>query len=84
MPTREGVRKPAFADKFFKMDFEAEPMPVLCLYPIPAVVDLQDLRLQVCGIEEQPRLISWKVAADLPRVKTRQPLICQIFNSTLR
>lgn len=80
MPVREGVMYPKFADKFYKIDFEAEPMPVLCLYPIPASVELDALRLQVCGLEEHPRSISWRVASELPRVTTRQPLICQIFN----
>src|SRR3989338_8199606 len=80
MSVREGVLYPKFADKFFKIDFEADPLPVLCLYPIPAPQELNDLRLFVCGLEEQPRSISWKTVADLPRVKLKLPLICQIFN----
>ena len=32
---REGIIPPKFADKFFRIDFESDPLPVLCLYPIP-------------------------------------------------
>ncbi len=77
---REGIIQPKFADKFFRIDFEATPMPVLCLYPIPTSVALQDLRLEVCSLEKHPRTIAWKALDSLPRVKLKVPLICQIFN----
>lgn len=77
---RPGVIYPHFADKFFRIDFEAMPMPVLCLYPIPAPLDLEEVRLEICGLEEHPRSIPWKTAGQLPRVKLAAPLICQIFN----
>ncbi len=77
---REGIIQPKFADKFFRIDFEATPMPVLCLYPIPTPVALQDLRLEVCSFEKHPRTIVWKALDSLPRVKLKVPLICQIFN----
>ncbi|MDC4224523.1 MAG: hypothetical protein MPW15_09910 [Candidatus Manganitrophus sp.] len=32
---REGILPPKFADKFFRIDFEAMPLPILSLYPIP-------------------------------------------------
>jgi nitrogen regulatory protein PII 2 len=77
---REGIIYPKFADKFARIDFEATPMPVLCLYPIPTPVALQDLRIEVCSLEKHPRTIVWKALDSLPRVKLKVPLICQIFN----
>ncbi len=77
---RDGINCPKFADKFFRIDFEASPMPVLCLYPIPAPMTLEELRIEVCGLEQHPRVIGWGTLGDLPRVKLRIPLICQIFN----
>ncbi|MEK6684234.1 MAG: molybdopterin-dependent oxidoreductase [Nitrospirota bacterium] len=77
---REGITPPKFADKFARIDFEAEPMPVLCLYPIPAPVELDSLRLSICGLELKPRPIPWSELADLPRVRIQRPLICSIFN----
>ena len=77
---REGIRPPKFAGKFFLLDLEAEPMPVLCLYPVPPVMSLDELRLEVAGLEQHPRSISWAALKDLPRVTLKVPLICQIFN----
>ena len=34
---REGINYPKFKDQFAAMDFEAEPMPVLSLFPMPDV-----------------------------------------------
>ena len=77
---REGIIAPKFADKFFKIDFEASPMPVLSLYPIPAPQKLDGVRLDLCGLEQHPRLIAWPMLEELPRVKMTAPLTCQIFN----
>ncbi len=77
---REGINYPKFADKFSRIDFEASPMPVLCLYPMPAPVPLEDQRIEVCGLEQHPRTITWKALESLPRVRLQVPLICQIFN----
>lgn len=77
---REGVIQPRFAGKFFRIDFDASPMPVLCLYPVPTPLDLEAVRLEVCGFEQHPRLIPWEMIASLPRVRLRVPIICQIFN----
>ncbi|MFQ5580577.1 MAG: molybdopterin-dependent oxidoreductase [Nitrospiria bacterium] len=77
---REGITPPKFVDKFFWADFDAIPMPVLSLYPPPTLLKLEEVRLDVCGLEDQPRLISWSILNDLPRVKLNVPLICQIFN----
>jgi len=77
---REGIRPPKFADQFFKLDFESEPMPVLCLYPIPEPLELESLRLSICGLDLVPRSIAWTELATLSRVQIKQPLICSIFN----
>lgn len=77
---REGILPPKFADKFFRIDFEAVPLPILCLYPIPPSVALEEVTLDVAGLEQHPRLISWPMLDELPRVKLEVPLICQIFN----
>ncbi len=45
---REGVNYPKFADKFAAMDFEADPLPVLTLYPIPPSIPLDKLSLEIC------------------------------------
>jgi len=70
---REGIIQPKFADKFFRIDFEATPMPVLCLYPIPAPTTLETLRIEVCSLEKHPRTITWKALDSLPRVKLKVP-----------
>ena len=77
---REGIIPPKFADKFFRIDFESDPLPVLCLYPIPPALSLEDVRLDVCGMEEHPRLIPWSSLSSLPRVRLDVPIVCQIFN----
>jgi DMSO/TMAO reductase YedYZ molybdopterin-dependent catalytic subunit len=77
---REGIKPPKFADKFARIDFEAEPMPVLCLYPIPEPVALESLRISVCGMDAKPRFISWTELSDLPRIRMRVPIICSLFN----
>ena len=77
---REGITPPKFAKKFARIDFEAEPMPVLCLYPIPEPVALDSFRLFTCGLDLKPHSIVWSALAGLPRVGIRHPLICSIFN----
>jgi DMSO/TMAO reductase YedYZ molybdopterin-dependent catalytic subunit len=77
---REGVKYPKFADKFARLDFTVEPMPVIALYPIPEALDLGDLELSVAGLDCHVRTLRWRDCADLPRYRMRAPLICQIFN----
>ena len=77
---RKDIRPPKFAKDFFKIDFEAEPAPVLCLYPIPEPVALESLRLSICGLDLKPRTIAWGDLNGLARVKVQEPLICSIFN----
>lgn len=77
---REGIIQPKFAEKFFRIDFEASPMPVLCLYPLPTLLKLEEVTLDVSSLEQHPRRITWSSLQELPRVTLKLPLICQIFN----
>jgi len=77
---REGIVHPKFGEKFSRLDFEAEPLPVLMLYPAPPPIPLEAVCFEVAGLEEHPRVISWSALKDLPRVTTNPAIICQIFN----
>ncbi len=77
---RKGINPPKFADRFFRTDFDSEPMPVISLYPIPVSLALASVQIDVCGLAQHPRPIVWSVLSRLPRVKLKIPLICQIFN----
>lgn len=77
---REGIRPPAFADKFSFLDFGAAPMPVINLYPAPIPVALDGLQIDVCGLEQPLQSIRGKDLEHLGPAKLKVPLICQIFN----
>ena len=77
---REGLTLPKFTEHFFRADFEAEPMPVLSLYPFPKPITLAEVTLDICGLEQHPRRIGWPILSTLPKVKVDPTLICQIFN----
>jgi DMSO/TMAO reductase YedYZ molybdopterin-dependent catalytic subunit len=77
---REGINYPKFAEQFSKIDFDAEPMPVLCLYQIPEPMSLSKLQMEVCGLDCKKKAVSWAELESLPRVRMKVPLICQIFN----
>lgn len=77
---REGIKPPKFADKFFRLDWDANPMPILSLFPFPEPLDLPSLRLEVCSLDCKKRAIHWSDCAIIPRVQLRGPLICSIFN----
>ena len=49
--TREGIKPPKFAEQFFRIDFESEPIPRLCMFPIPETLDLESMRISVYGTE---------------------------------
>lgn len=80
MTIRKDIIPPKFANKFWRLDFEADPMPVLCLYPIPKPVSLESLTITLCGLDGKPRRIRWSDCSAVPKVRARQPMICQIFN----
>lgn len=77
---RQGVKQPKFADKFARLDFARDPMPVIALYPIPEPLHLTDLAIAVSGLDCKRRTVRWQGCEGLPRYRLRQPLICQIFN----
>lgn len=77
---REGIRPPKFVDRFARLDYEAKPMPVIALYPIPELLELEQLELTISGLDCKPRPRRWAELSHLPRYEVRQPLICQIFN----
>ncbi|HXH21033.1 MAG TPA: molybdopterin-dependent oxidoreductase [Dehalococcoidia bacterium] len=82
MARREGINYPRFKDQFAVMDFEAEPMPVLSLYPMPDVVPLERWELTLTGVGGERATLCWADLARLPRVAEKTPLVCQIFNWT--
>jgi len=77
---RQGIRPPAFADKFSLLDFEAAPIPVISLYPAPTPISLEGLQIEVCGLEQPLRTVSGRELGALQSVTLKVPLICQIFN----
>lgn len=77
---REGIRPPKFADRFARLDYDADPMPVIALYPIPEPIALDDLVITISGLDCTPRRVRWAELSGLPRRALRHPLICQIFN----
>lgn len=77
---REGIRPPKFADKFSLLDFEAQPLPAISLYPMPEQIDLSDVLVEVSDLSCSPRRISWTDYAELETVRIKAPFICQIFN----
>ena len=80
MTQREGVTYPAFASEFARIDFDADPIPVLCLFPLPEPTTLETSTLGLCGLDGRPTTVSWPSLSTLPRVTLRVPLVCQIFN----
>ena len=80
MARREGINYPKFKDQFAVMDFEAEPMPVLSLYPMPPEQRIEDWRITFTGVAGERVSLGWPEIRCLPRVRERAPLVCQIFN----
>lgn len=80
MTIREGINYPKFADQFAMIDFEAEPLPILCLFPLPEPKTLEATTLGLCGLDQRLRHAAWSDLAAIPRVTLRVPIICQIFN----
>jgi hypothetical protein len=65
-PRRPGVRYPKFADKFARLDFEADPLPVIALYPIPEPVALHDLEIDVAGLNCRRQAVPGRLAPSCP------------------
>ena len=80
MAKREGINYPKFKDQFAVMDFEAEPMPVLSLFPMPDAPPIEEWQVTLTGVMGERVTLGWTDLAQLPRVRERAPLVCQIFN----
>ncbi len=80
MARREGINYPKFKDQFAVMDFEADPMPVLSLFPMPPERPIEKWQTTLTDVMGQRKLIGWPELEKLPRVREKTPLVCQIFN----
>ena len=80
MVKRPDVNYPKFKDQFAVMDFEAETMPVLSLYPMPAPLELCDWEMRLTDTTGNTTVIRWEDLQRLPKVQEPTPLVCQIFN----
>ena len=80
MVARPDVKYPKFKDQFAAMDFEAEPLPVLSLYPMPEQKALEDWSLPMTGVNGNTAVATWEHLKELPKVQEPTPLVCQIFN----
>jgi DMSO/TMAO reductase YedYZ molybdopterin-dependent catalytic subunit len=77
---RTGINYPKFKDQFAVMDFDAEPMPVLSLFPMPAPRPISQWSVLFTGVSGERKELDWRQLQALPRVRERAPLVCQIFN----
>lgn len=77
---REGIRPPKFADKFAEIDFEAEPMPVISMFPPPPPRDLVNMRLALRGEDLKTRVVGFGDLIQLMDSGITVDLVCQIFN----
>ncbi len=80
MARRQGINYPKFKDQFAVMDFDAEPMPVLSLFPMPDPTPFEEWQVTLTGVMGERVTLKWSDLAQLPRVRERAPLVCQIFN----
>ena len=79
---REGINYPKFKDQFALMDFEAEPMPTLSLFPAPRPCQLGEWEITLTGVMGERRSIGGQEIRALPQVRETSRLVCQIFNWT--
>ena len=77
---REGINYPKFKDQFALMDFEAEPLPALSLFLVPAATRLEEWEITLTGLAGERRCLVGPELEALPRVRERSTLVCQIFN----
>jgi DMSO/TMAO reductase YedYZ molybdopterin-dependent catalytic subunit len=81
MGDRPDVRYPKFKEHFSLLDFSADrPVPLISLYAMPGAISREEARISVCGLDCKAHVYTWHDLQKIPRVKTRMPLICQIFN----
>ncbi len=80
MVYRPNVNYPKFKEQFAAMDFEADILPVLSLYPMPAPQTLADWEMKLTDIRGKTALVRGADLLKLPKVEEPTPLVCQIFN----
>jgi hypothetical protein len=80
MVFREDIRPPKFAGKFALLDFDADPMPVIAMFPPPAPCGRDHLMIDLMGEDLVPWSALWHAIEGLPVVEEEAPLVCQIFN----
>lgn len=80
MALRPYVNYPKFKDQFAAMDFEAEPLPILSLFPMPEPQSLADWRMSLTDVTGKTTVVRWEDIERLPVVREPTPLVCQIFN----
>ena len=80
MVHRPDVNYPKFKDQFADMDFEADILPVLSLYPMPEQQALEDWEMKLTDIRGKTVSATWEDLKKLPKVGEPTPLVCQIFN----
>lgn len=81
MADRPAVRFPKFKDLFSVFDVSEErQVPILSLYEMPPAIPASAVKIFVCGLDCKPKTITWNDLSMLPKLKAKQPLICQIFN----
>ena len=59
MSKREGINYPKFKDQFAAMDFDADPMPVLSLFPLPAERRLEEWEVLLTDTVGRRQVICW-------------------------
>ena len=78
---RPGINYPKFKEHFSVLNFSAQrEVPVISLYEMPKPKMREEIKITICGIDCKTKTFTWKDLQSLPKMKTRQPLICQIFN----
>lgn len=80
MALRPYVNYPKFKDQFAAMDFEAEPLPVLSLFPMPERQAQTDWEMKLSDLTGKTSVVRWHDIERLPAVREATPLVCQIFN----
>ena len=81
MADRPDIRYPKFKEHFSVLDFSADrQVPVISLFEMPELLSKEKLEIAVCGLDCKTKKYHWKDLEPLKRIKTRMPLICQIFN----
>ena len=77
---RPDIRPPKFAGKFARLDFEADPFPVISMFTPPAPLSLDDAAIAVRGQDLRTRQVRWRDIDGLHVYEQVVPLVCQIFN----